>query len=202
MQACTDEDIPAETGWLLHEGAWNYAASFVAHVYLWAGLHDWAHRTFVGFLNHAAPMYCWREEQPLQDALLGRLWGDMPHNWASAECVRYLRHMFALEDGGALRLLEGVTDMELSSGTPCSLQGTPTRFGRLSMHFEPLSGQRGWRLKFARDAGPTPKSVAVPVALGSRWRFSHVEGTTASTAAGRVQIDPVARNWSGYWNLQ
>src|ERR1700690_2627008 len=87
LQESTQEDVPAETGWLWHESIWNYNASFAAHVYLWAGLEDWADRTFRGFLNHASPLYCWREEQPLQQALVGQDWGDMPHNWASAECV-------------------------------------------------------------------------------------------------------------------
>ena len=40
MQDCLQEDIPAETGWLPHEGVWNYNAAFVAHIYLWAGLPD------------------------------------------------------------------------------------------------------------------------------------------------------------------
>ena len=71
MQACTQEDIPAETGWLRHEAVWNYNAAFVAEVYLWAGLREWAHRTFTGYLNHASPLHAWREEQPLQNALLG-----------------------------------------------------------------------------------------------------------------------------------
>ena len=99
MQACTQEDIPAETGWLPHGGVWNYNAGFVAHVYLWAGLADWARSTFTGFLNHASPLYCWREEQPMRGSLTADYVGDMPHNWASAECVLYLRHMLALEDG-------------------------------------------------------------------------------------------------------
>ena len=42
MQACTREDVPIETGWIPHEGVWNYNAAFVAHVYLWAGLPGWA----------------------------------------------------------------------------------------------------------------------------------------------------------------
>ena len=118
MQACTQEDVPAETGWLWHDSLWNYNASFVAHVYLWAGVRDWAHRTFIGFLNHASPLYCWREEQPLQHALVGQDWGDMPHNWASAECLRYLRHMLALEDEQTLRLLDGITPAELNAREP------------------------------------------------------------------------------------
>ena len=67
MQACTQEEIPAETGWLPHGGVWNYNAGFVAHVYLWAGLPGWARSTFTGYLNHASPLYCWREEQPFTE---------------------------------------------------------------------------------------------------------------------------------------
>ena len=87
MQAVTKEDIPAETGWAHHESVWNYNAAFVAEVYLWLGMKQAAHDTFIGFLNHASPQYCWREEQPLQNALVSNYVGDMPHNWASAECI-------------------------------------------------------------------------------------------------------------------
>ena len=66
MQAVIKEDIPAETGWAQHEAVWAYNSSFVAHVYLWLGMKQAAHDTFIGFLNHASPQYCWREEQPLK----------------------------------------------------------------------------------------------------------------------------------------
>ena len=81
--------------WLRHQGVWNYDAAFAAHVYLWAGLQGWARRTFVGFLNHASPLYCWREEQPTRGSLNADYNGDMPHNWASAMCVLYMRNMLA-----------------------------------------------------------------------------------------------------------
>ena len=71
----TAEDVPAETGWLRHESLWTYNAPFVAQVYLWAGLRDWAERTFNGFLNHASPMLAWREEQPLQQASVSQYLG-------------------------------------------------------------------------------------------------------------------------------
>ena len=155
LQSCTQEDVPTETGWLWHDSLWTYNASFAAHVYLWAGLRDWAHRTFTGFLNHASPLYCWREEQPLQHALVGQDWGDMPHNWASAECVRYLRHMLALEDGKSLRLLNGITAAELIPTAHYSLQNSPTRFGRINLELEP-AGAQGWRLRFDRASGLSP----------------------------------------------
>ena len=142
MQACTQEDIPAETGWLPHGGVWNYNAGFVTHVYLWAGLAGWARSTFTGYLNHASPLYCWREEQPVRGSLTADYVGDMPHNWASAECVLYLRHMLALEDARDLRLLAGVGDFELAAGEPMSIAQSPTRFGRIDMYLEPLDRHR------------------------------------------------------------
>lgn len=195
MQWCTREDVPAETGWLWHDAVWNYNASFVAHVYLWAGLRDWAHRTFTGYLNHASPLYCWREEQPLQRALVGQDWGDMPHNWASAECVRYLRHMLALEDGESLRLLNGITTAELMSSDPYVLRNSPTRFGRIDLSLEPAtSGQ--WRVRFHRGAGPAPVSVSMPRTVGKRT----VQDISAHSRAGGavIEIDPAANEWELY----
>ncbi|MGA8868537.1 MAG: hypothetical protein WB510_16295 [Candidatus Sulfotelmatobacter sp.] len=193
LQFCTQEDVPIETGWLWHDCLWTYNASFAAHVYLWAGLRDWAHRTFTGFLNHASPLYCWREEQPLQQALVGQDWGDMPHNWASAECVRYLRHMLVLEDGKSLRLLDGITAAELASSMHYSLQNSPTRFGRINLELEP-AGVRGWRLRFSRGEGPSPSSVLLPGAIGA-LRVNDVVGAGSKVTDRVVQIDPTARKW-------
>jgi hypothetical protein len=197
MQSCSAEDVPAETGWLWHEAVWNYNASFVAHVYLWAGLRDWAHRTFTGFLNHASPLCCWREEQPLQHALVGQDWGDMPHNWASAECVRYLRHMLLLEDGQSMRLLEGITETELSWNRPYALQHTPTRFGRVDLTFEP-AGRRRWRLHCKREGANPPSAVELPQTLGP-LSFERAEGAAYHSAAGKVFVAPEVAEWNAYW---
>ena len=199
MQACTQEDIPAETGWLPHEGVWNYNAGFVAQVYLWAGLPDWARRTLTGFLNHASPLYCWREEQPVRGSLTAGYVGDMPHNWASAECVLYLRHMLALEDGAALRLLPGIGGFELAAGAPCRLRESPTRFGRVSLELEPLEGRRGWRLRFARATGPAPAAVQLPATLGSGLRFSDLSGAEFRREENSILVAPDVPSWSATW---
>ncbi|HEY6447631.1 MAG TPA: hypothetical protein VIY53_14310 [Acidobacteriaceae bacterium] len=200
MQACTQEDIPAETGWLHHEGVWNYNAAFVAEVYLWAGMREWAHRAFTGYLNHASPLHAWREEQPLQHALLGDLWGDMPHNWASAECIRYLRHRLVLEDSETLRLLEGVQPTDLLDRRPFSLAGSPTRFGRVALSAEP-SGKRGWKARFTREASAAPpQAVRIPATLGAGAAFTRVEGASTRTlASGTISIDPAANSWTALW---
>ncbi|MGO8797174.1 MAG: hypothetical protein ACLQLC_20330 [Candidatus Sulfotelmatobacter sp.] len=195
LQSCTQEDIPAETGWLWHDSVWTYNASFAAHVYLWAGLGDWAKRTFTGFLNHASPLYCWREEQPLQHALVGQDWGDMPHNWASAECVRYLRHMLALEDGKSLRLLDGITAAELMTRDSYALRNSPTRFGRIDLELEPMTGG-GWRLEFNRDAGPAPTSVSLPRSIGKlRVEVVHAGAKVRNES---MEIDPAIRRWEAF----
>lgn len=200
MQACTQEDVPAETGWLRHEAVWNYNAAFVAEVYLWAGMRAWAHRTFTGFLNHASPLYTWREEQPLQRALLGTDWGDMPHNWASAECIRYLRHRLVLEDDTKLRLLAGLMPSDLRERTPFSLAHTPTRFGRVSLDAEPW-GARGWKVHFSRERGATPpESVEVPEEIDAGVGLVRVDGTAKRPGeSGIVNIDPAAEAWTAHW---
>jgi hypothetical protein len=105
--------------------------------------------------------------------------GDMPHNWASAECVLYLRHMLALEDGQSLRLLAGIGEPELAAGEPFAISGSPTRFGRISMRLEPLGRKRGWQIHFEREPGPAPASVILP--------------------RGLAPVDPAVRKWSATW---
>ncbi|MFN7997570.1 MAG: hypothetical protein U0Q18_28385 [Bryobacteraceae bacterium] len=198
MRACTQEDVPIETGWLHHEGLWTYNAPFAAHAYLWAGMADWARRTFHGFLNHASPLYCWREEQPTKGSVLAGYVGDMPHNWASAECVLYLRHMLALEDGRSLRLMAGIGDGELARREPWIVRGTPTRFGRVHMALEP-NGQ-GWRLHFERGKGPRPEALELPGAVGAHLHFTGIQGAQTKSAGGRILVDPQATSWTARWS--
>jgi hypothetical protein len=197
LQSCTQEDVPAETGWLWHESVWNYNASFAAHVYLWAGLQEWADRTFRGFLNHASPLYCWREEQPLQHALVGQDWGDMPHNWASAECVRYLRHMLLLEDGPRMRLLEGMTPANFNERRLFRLEHTPTRFGRVTLNIEPVATQ-GWKLDVAVEPAQQAGTVELPTSIAGR-HFDRVLGAKHHVEDRKVRIDPEARTWTAFW---
>jgi len=199
MRAVTQEDIPAETGWARHQAVWTYNAAFVAEVYLWLGMKQAAHDTFIGFLNHASPQYCWREEQPLQNALVGTYVGDMPHNWASAECIRYVRHMLALEDGDHLRVLAGITGAELASASEYRLTATPTRFGRLNLHLEPLDHAQGWRLSFERESGPAPEKISLPRNLGGRFQFTQAEGVHSHADGELLLLDSTVSRWTAFW---
>ncbi len=197
LQSCTHEDVPAETGWLWHDSVWNYNASFAAHVYLWAGLPEWSDRTFRGFLNHASPLFCWREEQPLQQALVGQDWGDMPHNWASAECVRYLRHMLLLEDGPRMRLLEGMIPANSTERKPFRLEHTPTRFGRATLQIEPVIN-KGWKLDFSVEPALPVETVEVPVSIMGQ-QFDRLLGAKHHIRDRKVMVDPEAGKWTAFW---
>jgi hypothetical protein len=123
----------------------------------------------------------------------------MPHNWASAECILYLRHRLALEDGQALRLLAGITNVEWADREPMSLASSPTRFGRIGMELEPLNRQGGWRLKFRRSSGPAPERVELPAALGSRFRFSGITGAESRQEKNAILVTPGASAWEAVW---
>jgi len=199
MQSCVREQVPAETGWIQHGGLWNNQAAFQAEIHLWLREPDLARRNFVGFLNHAAPVYVWREEQPLRNSVSARQQGDMPHISATSELVRYLRHMLALEVDTELRLLQGIGDLELSAGEPLQIAASPTRFGRVSMTLTPESGARAWRLRFERGRGPSPSSVELPLLLGAKCKFDAVEGAPSKVENGRVQVSPDAAAWTAVW---
>jgi hypothetical protein len=151
-------------------------------------------------LNHASPLHAWREEQPLQNALLGDNWGDMPHNWASAECIRYLRHMLVLEDDRKIRLLAGLMPSDLKERVAFSLQGSPTRFGRISLNAEPW-GARGWKMHFSRESGAEPpQAIEVPEKLDVGAVLVRVDGAAKrGAAAGIVNVDPTVTAWTAFW---
>ena len=123
----------------------------------------------------------------------------MPHNWASAECIRYTRHMLALEDATHLRLLAGITNSELAPRKEYVLTATPTRFGRLNLRFEPLDRGQGWRLKFEREPGPVPEKISLPASLGSRFHFTQIEGAHSHTEGDLVVVDNTASHWTAFW---
>jgi hypothetical protein len=91
------------------------------------------------FANHAAPTRVWREEQSLRATDNRQLCGDMPHNWASAEFIRLVRHLLVMERGETLELLPGLPAAWLYPGATLRLERTPTRFGPISLDLTVLN---------------------------------------------------------------
>jgi hypothetical protein len=131
LDATEKEGLIYGTGWL-PDGIWNYAASFYGHAHLWLGHGRKTAATLYAFGNHASPLLCWREEQNLVGQA-ERYCGDMPHNWASAEFIRMVRHMLVLERGREIHLLEGLPPAWTHPGSTTSLKEIPTSFGPISL---------------------------------------------------------------------
>ena len=125
------EGLVFGTGWIA-DGVWNYAGSFYAHAHLWLGHGRKAAATLYAFGNHACPLLCWREEQKPAGQSPAYC-GDMPHNWASAEFIRLIRHLIVLERGPELHLLEGLPSAWTKPGAQTRLTAIPTSFGPMSL---------------------------------------------------------------------
>ena len=133
MLKCNErEGLVYETGWQ-DKGVWNYFGSFYSHAWLWLGDGQKAAKTMYAMANHASPTLVWREEQPVKTLKSYQITGDMPHNWASAEFIRMIRHFIALERGKELHLFEALPPTWIKPGMRTALKGVYTEFGTLDV---------------------------------------------------------------------
>lgn len=131
LRAAESEGLVVDTGWL-SKGIWNYFGSFYGHAWLWVGEREKAIETLYAFANHASPLLVWREEHMPQGKGEGYV-GDMPHNWASAEFIRLVRHCLVLERGEELHLMEGLPAEWTKAGMVTRVKEVATEFGPVSM---------------------------------------------------------------------
>jgi GH15 family glucan-1,4-alpha-glucosidase len=146
FQACEEQGglIVGNAG--LAEGVWGYLASFHAHAWLWLGEGRKAVERLYGFGNHASPLLVWREEQNTTDNPESPA-GDMPHNWASAEFIRLVVHLLALDRGDELHLLEGLPREWLKADMVTKLNGVLTPFGPLTLELKVAADGQSASLK-------------------------------------------------------
>ena len=159
LDANQREGLIFGTGWIA-DGIWNYAASFYAHAHLWLGHGPKAAATLYAFGNHACPLLCWREEQRAVDDPPHYV-GDMPHNWASAEFIRLVRHLLVLERGDELHLLEGLPRAWTQPGHEIQLQQVATAFGPLSLTVAVAADGRSATLRIHPLQRQPPRKVVV-----------------------------------------
>lgn len=140
------EGIILNTGWV-ENGLWGYFGSFYAHAWLWLGDGEKAARTLYAFGNHATPTLLWREEHMPHGAGDAHC-GDMPHNWASAELIRLVRHSLVLERGSEMHLFEAVPKTWIYPGARITLTDMVTEFGPMSLDFRVAADGRSADLNF------------------------------------------------------
>jgi hypothetical protein len=131
LDSTQEEGLIFGTGWIKN-GVWNYGASFYGHVHIWLKHGKKAAATLYAFGNHACPLLTWREEQNLVGKSESYC-GDMPHNWASAEFIRMVRHLLIMERDDELHLLEALPSSWTKPGDEIRMVDIPTSFGDVSM---------------------------------------------------------------------
>lgn len=193
VAASLAEEIPSGTGPGGSDDPLDAALAAQAH--LWFMLPGEARRLFIGFLNHAAPVFVWPARSGAGDGL-------RPDPRASAECLRFLRHAMVLEDDEVLRLFEGIGREDLAGGRPLVIDRTPTRWGRVSAGLEPVDS-RTWKVTFSREPvnpekGPGLKSVEMPRVLGPNFRFDTISQGSAIKNGPRVIIDAGTLKWEAF----
>ncbi len=197
LRATEAEGIPYGSGWD-SQGVWTYLASFYGHAWLWMGQREEAIRTLYNFANHASPTETWVEEQRPQDAGGEPTTGDMPHNWASAELIRFVRHLLVLERGETLHLLEGLPGQWIGPGNVTRLHHMPTSFGEISLDLEVSEDGAGAVLRLSPpDRQPpaevilhttawsgSPKTFVLPARPEPGFRTFHISGDGSVTEKG------------------
>ncbi|MFB9273862.1 hypothetical protein [Cohnella cellulosilytica] len=187
-----EEEIPTGTGWAPYQAVWNYSASFYAHVWLYAGRPDKAIDYLYAFANHASGTRVWREEHPFRDTHHGHWVGDMPHNWASAEFIRLVRHLLVLERGARLELLAGLPEEWLVPGKAIVVERTPTRFGPVTLELHVAADGRTAELTFERDRSrviqPEACLLHVEALKNGGIRELFVNGERVSLDEGNIRL--------------
>lgn len=162
LEAVECQGLVHDTGWLKN-GLWTYFGSFYAHAWLWLGQGQKAARTLYALGNHASPLLCWREEQmPLGQG--EAVVGDMPHNWASAEFIRLVRHCLVLERGAELHLFEGLPAAWVRPGAVIQLKEVATEFGPVSVELRVSQGGRAAELNLRPPARNPAQKIVVHLA--------------------------------------
>ena len=159
LQATEREGMVYGTGWDA-TGLWTYFASFYAHAWLWQGNGTKAAQILYDYANHAAPLLVWREEQSLKGERYKEV-GDMPHNWASAEFIRLVVHLLALDRGDELHLFEGLPAEWMKPGMVTQLNGIATPFGKLTMELKIAGDGKSARLHIEPLTDPSCRKIVV-----------------------------------------
>jgi len=164
LEATEREGMVYGTGWDA-TGIWNYFASFYGHAWLWQGNGRKAAQILYAYANHAAPVLDWREEQSLQGEKYKKV-GDMPHNWASAEFIRLVVHLLALDRGDELHLFEGLPVEWTRPGMVTKLTGIATPFGKLTMELKVATDGKTAALHIEPLSDPSCRRIIVHVNAG------------------------------------
>lgn len=120
---------------MIHSGLNIYLTIDLAQTFLRAGDPRWM-PLIESCLQLASPTGQWPEA--IHPKTKGGCMGDGQHAWAAAEWLNFAIDRIVREEGDHLVIGSGVTNSWIQSGSPISVQNTPTKFGIVSVSIQPL----------------------------------------------------------------
>lgn len=171
------EGMVMGTGWII-DGIWNYFASFYGHACIWLGDGERAANSLYAFANHASPLFAWREEHNPRDLPMHFV-GDMPHNWASAEFIRLVIHLIAIDRGDELHLFEGLPKEWTQPGMVTSLKEVATPFGKLTFSLKVDNSGKEAILEIDKISDSSCKKIVI-----------HKSGWALIDESSIIELDP------------
>ena len=123
--------------------------------------------------------------------------GDMPHSWAAAEYVLYLRDALLREENNRLVLADGIPGAWLRPGQRVEIHSAPTYFGRAGYSLVSHADEGYWELMIdegtkAPDGfllrGPFPSGPTGVVIDGQETPFSEAGEIALPSGARIVRI--------------
>lgn len=196
LRGVESERLVFGTGWL-SDGIWNYFGSFYGHAWLWLGDGPKAAETLYAFANHASPLLVWREEQMPVGKGDG-MCGDMPHNWASAEFIRLVRHLLVVERGQELHLLEGLPPTWAGPGAVTRVREVLTEFGPISLELRVAQDGSKATLRLEPPRRNPPKRIVLHLGgwAGPSDPKAMIELPTDAHSERTIRIDRVTNHKS------
>ncbi len=147
-------------------GCWPYIGVDWAISYILRGEPEKTLDYFCAYTDTAGLTYSWGEGYDNADNYAG---GDQPHFWADAQWVNLYRHLFVMEEEGALMLTPATMRRWQQGGKGVSIRRLPTRFGDLDLTIRPNAS--GARISYVFKISPRGDQAARPlnrIAIGAR----------------------------------
>jgi hypothetical protein len=180
LEAAQVEGLPVNAGGV-HPGVWPYFSHWLADDWLWVGQGQKSPPILYDIANHASPLLAWWEEQSVQGKG-NQLSGDMPHNWGSAEFIRQVRYMLALERGKELHLFEGLPSAWTRPGMVTRMNGMVTEFGPLR-----------FALRVSADGRRALLELSVPQRIRPTRVVMHLDGWSARSGTIDLPAEGLVR---------
>ena len=83
----------------------------------------------------------------------------MPHNWASAEFIRLVRHLLVLERGNELHMLEGLPASWVAPGAVTRAKDIETAFGPMSLEVAAAADGRSVHIRLTPPSRTPPAKI-------------------------------------------